>query len=515
MPHWQRPAGRRVSPVIQPMMKSNELMTVLVLLAAGSLAACARGSESPVVVRIDARADGPPIPDNFCGLSFESANLLPDKRGKYLFNRENADLVALFRTIGIRNLRVGGGTADLPQYRVPGPPDIDRLFAFAEAADVKVIYTLRLLNGSATDDAAIAQYIEQHYASQLVCFEIGNEPDWHSYHTSPGHARDPRIIETLGGSPGTAFPSFLADWNDFASTIRRAAPAAKFTGPDSGSNWPVPGTKDTDFDGQSWTWHFARAQKDSGRLPFVAQHDYVGEDAAGVSAAAAISSMLSKEWVQKRYPLLYDHVLGPVQKDGLSYRMTEANDYTGGVDGASNAYASALWALDYLHWHAAHHAVGVNFHNKRWICTDTVLPDAAGKFRFNPKAYAIEAFEIGGHGTPVPLSIDAGKDVNLTAYAVRDGRTLFVTLINKEYGPGSKQAAVTVLAAGLIGRAAGMALTSTGGDVAARTGITFGGAAMTTDAWDGRWADLGQCHGDQINIHVPPASAMVARLSVQ
>ena len=80
----------------------------------------------------------------------------------------------------------------------------------------------------------------------------------------------------------------------------------------------MPGTKNTDFDGQSWTWHFARTQMDSGRVLFVAQHDYVGEDAAGVSPTTAIASMLSKEWVQKRYPLLFDHVLGPVQKEGLS-----------------------------------------------------------------------------------------------------------------------------------------------------------------------------------------------------
>lgn len=481
------------------------------LLAGWTLSAFGRDL-SPVVVSIDAQADGSTIPDDFCGLSFESSNLLPDKRGKYLFDGDNADLIALFRTIGIRNLRIGGGTADLPQYRVPGPADIDHLFAFAEAADVKIIYTLRLLNGSLKQDAEIARYIQQHDASRLVCFEIGNEPDWHSFHTSPGHARDPKIVESVPGSPGTAFPSFLADWNEFASAITRAAPGAKFTGPDTGSNYPVPGTPDTDFNGQSWSLLFARAQKDSGRLLFVAQHDYVGQGAGGVGAATAIASMLSKEWVNKRYPLLFDHALEPVQKEGLSYRMTEANDYTGGVDGASNAYASALWALDYLHWHAAHHAVGVNFHNKRWIHTDTIFPDASGKFGFNPKAYAIKAFEIGGHGIPMPLSSSNTNDVNLTAYAVRNGRTLFVTLINKEYGPGAKDAAVTIRAQGITGHAVGMALTSPGGDITARTGITLGGTLMNTDSWNGKWTDLNPCENNQTTVQVPAASAVVVKL---
>src|SRR5579871_311766 len=189
-------------------------------------------AQSPIQITIDPHATGSQIPTDFCGLSFESSNLLPDKQGNYLFSSANTDLINLFRTIGIKNLRVGGGTAEMPQYRVPAPPDIDQLFAFAQAADVKVIYTLRLLNGSAKEAAEIARYIQSHYASRLVCFEIGNEPDWHSYHTSPGHDRDPRIFETIPNNPGSAFPTFLATWNDFAAEIARAAPDAKFTGPD-------------------------------------------------------------------------------------------------------------------------------------------------------------------------------------------------------------------------------------------------------------------------------------------
>src|SRR6185312_8844014 len=495
-------------------MKPGTRIEIVWLLAAMLLTAGARG-QSPVIVRVDAHANGPAIPDDFCGLSFESSNLLPDKRGKYLFSGDDTDLIRLFRTIGIKNLRVGGGTADGPEFAVPSPADIDHLFSFANAADVKIIYTLRLLNGDVKHNADLARYIMQHYAARLVCFEIGNEPDWHSFHTSPRHPRDPRIFETVPGQPGTAFPSYLSDWNQYAGAIASAAPGARFTGPDTGSNYPVPGTKETDSEGQSWTWHFARAQRNSGRLLFVTQHDYPGQSATGVSPAVAINPMCSKEWVQKRYPLLFDHVLGPVQKVGIYYRMTEANDYTGGVDGASNAFASALWALDYLHWHAAQHAVGVNFHNKRWIYTDTIVPDRSGKLRFNPKAYAIRAFELGAKGIPNPVSIENRGGVNLTAYAVRNGATLSITLINKEHGVGAKQATVTIHAPGIWGLAAGMFLQAPGGDPGARAGITLGGAKMSNDSWDGRWSDLKPCQRDETTVMVPPASAVMMRLSVK
>lgn len=481
------------------------------LTAAAWIGVLCASAQSRVTVNISDQP-GPEIPQDFAGLSFESANLNPDKQGKHLFSPDNKPLIDLFRAIGIRNLRVGGGTADGPEFKIPGPADIDQLFGFAKAAHVKVIYTLRLLNGDAQQDAAIAHYIQQHYASQLVCFEIGNEPDWHSFHTSPGHPRDPRIVETTPGVPGTAYPSFLADWRSFAVEIKKATPDVRFAGPDTGSNFPVPGTKDTDFEGESWTQRFAYDEKSSGNLLFVTQHDYPGQSAAGVSVDTAIDAMLSKDWPKQRYDVLFRHVLQPVEATGLTYRMTEANDYTGGVDGASNAFVSALWALNYLHWQAAHGAAGVNFHNKNWIFTDTVYRSPDGTFHFNPKAYAFEAFNLGSHGRVDPVSMSNNEDVNLSAYAVCGNHELFVTLINKEHGPYAKSASVTLHAAGIAGEVAGMALQAPGANLTARDGITFGGSAITPAGWDGHWTRIANWKDDQVVVLVPPSSALVLKL---
>lgn len=486
----------------------------LICLAAISVAIAALCASAQTRVTVDiADQPGPAIPQDFAGLSFESSNLNPDKRGQHLFSSDNKALIDLFRAIGIRNLRVGGGTADGPEFKIPGPADIDQLFGFAKAADIKIIYTVRLLNGDAQQGAAIAQYIQQHYASQLVCFQIGNEPDWHSFHTSPGHERDPRIVETTPELPGTAYPSFLKDWREFASTIDATTPTAKFTGPDTGSNYPVPGTKNTDFEGQSWTQRFAHDEKSSGRLLFVTQHDYPGQSAAGVSVDAAVESMLSPAWPKERYDVLFQHVLQPVEREGLTYRMTEANDYTGGVDGASNAFASALWALDYLHWHAAHGAAGVNFHNKSWIFTDTIYRSPDGDFHFNPKAYAFKAFNIGSQGRVTPVTISNTEGVNLTAYAVRADHEIYVTLINKEHGIEAKSASVILHAAHIKGEIEGMSLEAPQANPTARDGITFGGAAITSIGWNGHWSKLSQCKDDRATVLVPPASALVLRLA--
>ncbi len=468
-------------------------------------------AQSHVTVRIDTLNPGVPIAHDFAGLSFEISNLLPEKDGSYLFSADNKQLIGLFQVVGVRNLRVGGGTADGPEYAVPGLRDIDKLFAFAKAADVKIIYTFRLLNGNPAQAAELAQYIDQHYRAQLSCFQIGNEPDWHSFHTFPGHPRDPKIVETEPGVPGSAYPSYLADWREYATAIIGAVPDACITGPDTGSNFPVPGTKDTDYEGESWTQHFAHDAKNL-HIMFVTHHDYPGQSAAGVSVETGIDSMLSRDWPTLRYAVLYDHGLAPVQAEGFQYRMTECNDYTGGVNGGSNAFASALWALDYMYWQAQHHALGVNFHNKRWIFTDTIYLSPSGIFKFNPKAYAIKAFDLGSDGNILPLSISNDDRINLTAYAVRGTRELFITIINKEHGAGAHAANVTIVAPGITGRAAGMALTAPNGDVGAKTGVTLGGAPIIDDSWNGKWGDVSLCANAKTDINVAAGSAVVIRL---
>src|SRR5690242_5371502 len=115
----------------------------------------ATGFASTVAVKLGSGTTGAEIPADFVGLSFETSNLLPGKNGRYIFDAENEALVRLFRTIGIRSLRIGGGTAEISNYPVPGPAEIDRLFAFARAAGTRVIYTFRLLKGDRTQAAAL------------------------------------------------------------------------------------------------------------------------------------------------------------------------------------------------------------------------------------------------------------------------------------------------------------------------------------------------------------------------
>ena len=225
----------------------------------------ARSVPSPVTLTIDTRSPGFAIPAEFTGLSFETGSERPNKNGVsgYLFCATNLPFITLFQNAGLHNLRVGGGTVDGTNATVPAYTDIDNVFAFAQAAGIKVIYSVRLLNGNSTDAAATAQYIWQHYRSLLTAFAVGNEPDWNSYHYPPfGTGTDPAI---------TGYPSYLTDWRSFAAAITNAAPGAVFVGPETGSY-----TNSTYYNGNSWTQLFADDEKDSGLIAAVTQHYYVG-----------------------------------------------------------------------------------------------------------------------------------------------------------------------------------------------------------------------------------------------
>jgi hypothetical protein len=414
---------------------------------------------------------------------------------------------------------------------------IDNLFAFAAAAGVTVIYTLRLLNPVAnpvTDlravNARIAGYIWDHYQENLAAFAVGNEPDWHAFHTYPGHPFDQAIWEEVPGVPGSAYPSYLTQWRSMADAVRTASPDAPMSGPDVGAYTPLTYSPDPDG-GVSWGERLARDERNSGRISQITQHHYVGGDPGETTAQQAIGNMLSPEWVHGAaigtqpegttyipYPWIYENNLAPVAAAGLRYRLTEANDYLGGVAGASDALASALWALDHLHWWAAHGAAGVNFHNKQWLRTDTIVPRdqaAPGQgYAINPKGYAIRAFTLGSGGRVKPTWIDNPGGVNLTAYCVGGAGEDHVTIINKAHGADAADAVVTI-APPCRGVRGVQVMTLAGGQPgdASGTTATLGGAAITGDArWNGTWESLPADPHGGVSLTVEATTAAIVRI---
>jgi hypothetical protein len=524
------------------------------LVCASALLAGTVLAQAPIKLTIDTASRKFAIPDDFVGLGFETKSVAPNTYGVsgYFFTPTNTQLITLFKNIGIKNIRVGGGTVDgsgSSEHCVmptPSHADIDHLFRFAQVAGVKVIYSVRLLNlgacadaGLASEDAAIAKYVWSKYRANLDSFSIGNEPDVRNFHTYPGHPMDPAIEETTAGIPGTAYTSYFAAWRHIADVIHKAVPEAKFSGPDTAVSSTSSFTPNPS-NGVSWTQQFAADLKKSGLLAEALQHHYVWGDPGNTTTQEAIDDMFSSAWDNETsvgrqpamhggtaefhpYPFVYDHVLAPIVSLGVPYRMTEANDCLHGVAGASNGYAAALWALDYMHWWAAHGMAGVNFHNNPWLPTDTIVPNpnpcpstGCEDYSTTPKGYGMKAFDLGGHGYVEPTTIANPNGINLTAYAVGDAQNLYVTIINKTHSSTSDSidAAVTIRPNGFKSAScASMLLTNGDPGNALSSNITLGGATISSNApWAGTWTPLPPGTNGGCTLIVPATSAAVVKM---
>jgi Glycosyl hydrolase family 79, N-terminal domain len=464
---------------------------LLKMICAASLLAGAALAQSPVTVVVNDQAPGIVVPDDFSGLSFEMQYVLPGADGKYLFSPKNHPLIAMFKTLGVKSLRVGGNTADRPGIAVPGPADADSLFAFAKAAGVKVIYTLRLRKGSLSNAVAIAKYIEQRYAPELACFAIGNEPDTFTHQYSV----------------------YRDEWKKYTTAITAVAPEAKFCGPCATPTRIA------------WSRQFADNFGKSGLLACLTQHDYPGGNGArATNFAVARDKMLSPAWLA-HYEKVYREFGAPAKENRLPFRFDEANSfYNGGAKNVSDTFASALWALDFMHWWAAHGASGVNFHTGDKVaasdmnkpCRYAAFWTSSRGYNIHPLGYGIKAFALGGLGDALPLTVSNVDKINLTAYAVRRNGTLFVTLINKEHGPDGRAADVTIEANGIADSGQAIFLTAPGGNVAVKTGVTLGGALIHDDgSWDGKWSPIKSNEAGHCSLKLSTATAVILKIPIK
>jgi Glycosyl hydrolase family 79 C-terminal beta domain len=480
--------------VKQPKQRLNQ-MKACHWICAGCLLTGTAMAQSPITLTIDVQSPGQAIPAGYSGLSFGTISLKPGSDG-YFFDSSSTQVVTLFQQMGIKYLRIGGTSVDTNNSNfTPTNQDVDALFRFVNAAGVKVIYSLRLMNGDPSQDASMADYIWNNYRQYLDCFAIGNEPDVYGN-------QDPQI---------TNFSSYLAKWRSFASTITNSVPSAKFGGPDGGSS----------SKGNSWGTNFASNETDSGIVTSIHFHYYVGGSSANLTIQQIIDEVLSPGWVSTNYPAQYNSSCAPALSLGFPFRFTEANSYyTGGgagIAGGNNCFATALFALDFMHWWALYNCEEVCFHTSMWKYNGVFYPDANGNYQVYPIGYGIKAFDLGGHGNVMPLVMTNSNGLNLTAYAVDDTTNFYVTIINKEHDAGARNAAVTIALNGFVsGSAAAMFLAAPNNDPSATNGITLGGVAITNSgSWLGQWTALDPLTNGQCVVTVPATSAAVIKIAMR
>lgn len=487
-------------------------------------------------VTIDASHPGPAIPANFVGLSVSSLSIDGNSGYTRCFTARNAQMVNLFKQIGVKHLRTIMGKAN-PRYPDPSGSQIDAFFDFAAAAGVKkVIWSLHLFNAgkaatSWSNNKAIATHIWTTTTPSgtverdlLESFAFDNEPDWLRYIRSA----DPVIT----GYSTPVNEGYIDEWRQWRESIRAGAvaPGANFSGPDAGSKWPAGqarGEINTSIHGVPFTRRFAM---DAGPRLITATQHYYGASSRGLAAEEMAESCLSPGWVTNDYVALYGGSLAggadwPTNRAGapLPYRFTECSAFNnGGGNPGNQIFATALWALDFYHWWAQHECIGVNPFTRTAQFNSPIYFDGTN-YVAEPYAYALKAFSLGSTGCvlkPPQLALENPSNINVTAYGVVNPTDLWVTLINKTFnnvgahtvevsipapvGFEVNRARYIVLSAGKVAGGAGDATLK---------GACLGGAELPNDgsSWAGRWTTL-PVSGGGVQLTLLPTTALIVDL---
>jgi hypothetical protein len=482
-------------------MKTFLLRLALAAPAALLAASLARAAE-PIRVSVGPAPTGHTIPADALGLSYETSLLRPDARGVRYFRPDNRALLQVFKTLGVKSLRIGGNSVDDPKIPLPDREDVRSLFRFARQAGLKVIYSVRLQDGDPASAADYARLIRDEFRDQLESFAIGNEP---------GYYKD--------------YAVYKARWTAIRDAIVHVFPEARFSGGDDNPRPEFIANLARDFG------------TPAGRLVQITQHSYPfgcsyknpRDGMKDVKLLVPVDAAEARQRMLSAPPYaLYDEILRGMQAavagTPLTFRLTETNSFWfSGLEGASDRHASALWALDYLHWWMSHGAAGINFHtgdrtggSVNLPCRYAAFVTSADGYEVRPLAYGMKLFAASGTGRYLPVSIQQTTPAHpLAAYAVaREDGVIAITLINRE---AKEAAAIRIDLPRAVKKARLLRLQAKANDIAAGSrDITLNDAGIGDNGkWSGQWSALAKpaLAGTTVSVTLAPASAAVVEIS--
>lgn len=456
-------------------------------------------------------ADSVTLTPEFASLSFEKDSI---NRSPVYLSGDNTDLIGLFNALGSGVLRIGANSVDETTWTPNGngatsgqvaPSDIQNFANLIQKCPHwKVIYgvNLRGKSGSSASPALAAgeaAYAAQQLGHQLLGFEIGNEPDLY------GDGITFNVFLNGGTlSDGTQF----AGWNQFAAAIQSSVPNAIFTAP-AASN-----------DTKGWAEDFA-ASAAAGKIALLTEHYYISNYS---SAAPSIAGMLT--YPSPHLVTALQNLQAAAKAIPAPFRIDECNSYFASKNpaGVANAFAAALWAIDFILTNAQYGSSGVNFHNTG----DTSGYAAIGESNsvvgaVQPLYYGLffisQIFREVKSGELLESTLTA-TGVALTAYVIGKPDGTYVVLNNKDtanaanvtingFPPSASHAAITTLASS--GSTPSEQLSNLG-IYNGGSPITFGGQPVALDGdWRGFAEDL-PISGGSVTVTVAPASAALIRI---
>ncbi|HKW17155.1 MAG TPA: glycosyl hydrolase family 79 C-terminal domain-containing protein [Terriglobales bacterium] len=487
-----------------------QLSTMASVAALPALSHAAPADVSTPTVRASIRADRilSKIPEDFTGLSYESAQLA----NPGFFSGDNTQLIGFVRRLGKAGvLRLGGNTSEYCYWtpsdkttpvasndnvqrdqttqigfgftvgpdtgkKAPAsvnitPAAIHNLRDFVDATGWTLIYGLNMGTGTPEDAAAEAAYVMDVLGPKLISFQLCNEPD---------------IFSRNGLRPADyAFAKFAEEWRRYFQAVRARVPKAQFAGPDTAYN-------------TAWLVPFARQFKND--VSFLSQHYYA--EGPPTDPSMTIERLLSPN---PKLQQEFDGMKQTREETGLPFRLAETNScYQGGKPGVSDTFTSALWATDLMYQLASAGGMGINFHGGGYGWYTPIAGSVEDGFNARPIFYGMLLFALAGSGQLVECKLEGGEQTSLlTVYALRsnDGQ-LKLAIFNKNLDRRVRLVIDSIQAQN------GKVIRLHAPRVSDTTDVTIGSAPIGANgAWSAAHEELVAVDSGAANLDMPPASA--------
>jgi hypothetical protein len=419
------------------------------------------------------------ISDQLIGLSVESSTL----NNGYRYD-DVGNLAQLLRNLGSSVFRFGGNTADT-SYTDDTPRILAGIDRLAKASGWSVIWTENLAEFNAARVTADARALTATLGSKLFAIACGNEPDMFVY----------------GGTRPESYTAddYLAQEAACFQAIRQGAAHAPLAGPDTAWN-PA--------------WLAAFAAREAGQVAALDQHYYpLGCAQPGDNPTTLAAYLLSPALA--RTEAAHFNVFAAAARTARAPLMiTETNSACdGGVHGLSNAYASALWAVDYLLTGAEHGVHGMNFHGGlNTLCAGYTVLCQVGISTYSPQPiyYGMLFTHLFRTGAFLPVKVSmSARAGNIAAFADKPSQPGSIRVMVENL---SEYQARATLRLGAY-RGAVSVLHLTGPSLLATSGVEIQGATVAANGslTPGK-PDVVQCGSDGCAIPIAPYSAVLVTL---
>lgn len=427
--------------------RASRVALVLALSVLSTLVAVpsAIAQSALAAISVQTKALGRQIPKDFVGFSLEvstagqglarfaqGGNNAPPRAVYSLGapDAPNRGFLQLMRNLGPGILRLGGNSQDNTCWKPASAPHPDRcqgeltladFHLYSEAAKAsgwRLIVGLNLKqNSSQWALSEVTQGIAKELtAEQVLGLELGNEPDLFGEPDRPKSYSPPDLVK---------------DFRAYADTFK-ANPAAHqypMIGPAACCRWRNAQDLGTFLDGVG-----------ASTLKLVTVHEYPKTTCNG--RRVAVEELLAPDLMTRFNDAARTWVAAAHQRK-LPIALAETNSAScGGMPGVSNAFASALWGLDWLFSAAQDGLTSVNFHisyrpgGSSYNPVDTYAASDNSKNYKNvvqPLYYAMYLFAHSASGKHL-MRANAQTRANVRAYATGacTNCAVNVVVINKD-----------------------------------------------------------------------------------